>query len=86
MFLFIFGLFLHSNAWAQSTHAAKLIEGVKKEGRLVWYTSMAIDTSKPILDALLKEHPFVKAELVRAGAEQMVNRILNETRAGKWSL
>ena len=69
---------------AQSSSQSALIEGAKKEGKLVWYTSMAIDTSKPLLDAFLKEYPFIKAELVRAGEEQLMNRILSETRAGKW--
>lgn len=68
----------------QMPSQSALIEGAKKEGKLVWYTSMAIDTSKPLLDAFLKEYPFVKAELVRAGEEQLMNRILSETRAGKW--
>ena len=45
---------------------------------------MAIDTSKPLLDAFVKEYPFIKAELVRAGEEQLMNRVLSETRAGKW--
>src|SRR5690349_14583028 len=61
-----------------------LIEAAKKEGKLVWYTSMAIDTSKPLLDAFVKEYPFIKAELVRAGEEQLMNRVLSETRAGQW--
>ena len=61
-----------------------LVEGAKKEGKLVWYTSMAIDTSKPLLDAFVKEYPFIKAELVRAGEEQLMNRVLSETRAGQW--
>jgi len=61
-----------------------LIEGAKKEGKVVWYTSMAIDTSKPLLDAFLKEYPFIKADLVRAGEEQLTNRMLSETRAGQW--
>lgn len=80
-------LFLSSppSLQAQSDSKAKLIEGAKKEGRLVWYTSMAIDTSKPLLDEFLKEYPFIKTELVRAGEEQLTNRIVNETRAGKWS-
>ena len=52
---------------AQTPSQSALIEGAKKEGKLVWYTSMAIDTSKPLLDAFLKEYPFIKAELVRAG-------------------
>jgi iron(III) transport system substrate-binding protein len=45
---------------------------------------MAIDTSKPLLDAFLKEYPFIKADLVRAGEEQLTNRMLSETRAGQW--
>jgi len=61
-----------------------LIEAAKKEGKLVWYTSMAIDTSKLLLDAFVKEYPFIKAELVRAGEEQLMNRVLSETRAGQW--
>lgn len=75
---------LPARLYAQSTAQSSLIEGAKKEGKLVWYTSMAIDTSKPLLDAFLKEYPFIKAELVRAGEEQLMNRILSETRAGRW--
>lgn len=78
------GLFFSSSLHAQSTPPSALVEGAKKEGKLVWYTSMAIDTSKPLLDAFLKEYPFIKADLVRAGEEQLMNRIMSETRAGKW--
>ena len=70
---------------AQTQSQAALMEGAKKEGKLVWYTSMAVDTSKPLLDAYLKEYPFIKAELVRLGEEQLVNRILSEIRAGRWA-
>jgi iron(III) transport system substrate-binding protein len=69
---------------AQSNAESALIDGAKKEGKVVWYTSMAIDTSKPLLDAFIKEYPFIKADLVRAGEEQLTNRIMSETRAGKW--
>ena len=69
---------------AQVGAQSALIEGAKKEGKVVWYTSMAIDTSKPLLDAFLKEYPFIKADLVRAGEEQLMNRMLSETRAGQW--
>ncbi|HEX5019028.1 MAG TPA: hypothetical protein VFX54_00100, partial [Candidatus Binatia bacterium] len=76
-------ILLPARLYAQSNAHSSLIEGAKKEGKLVWYTSMAIDTSKPLLDAFLKEYPFIKAELVRAGEEQLMNRILSETRAGR---
>jgi iron(III) transport system substrate-binding protein len=62
-----------------------LVDGAKKEGKLTWYTSMAVDTSKPLLDAFVKEYPFIKPELVRLGEEQLVNRILSEIRAGRWA-
>ena len=71
--------------FAQSTQQAKLVEGARKEGAFVWYTSMAIDLSKPLLDAFVKEYPFIKGDLVRAGNEQLTNRVFNETRAGKWA-
>src|SRR6478672_1285325 len=88
LFLYLFNLIVLcclsvvANLHAQSQPA--LVEAAKKEGKLVWYTSMAIDTSKPLLDAFVKEYPFIKAELVRAGEEQLMNRILSETRAGQW--
>jgi iron(III) transport system substrate-binding protein len=78
------GFPLAGNLHAQTPAQSAIVEGAKKEGRLVWYTSMAIDTSKPLLDAFQKEYPFIKAELVRAGEEQLMNRILGETRAGRW--
>jgi iron(III) transport system substrate-binding protein len=80
-FLFPVLLLVARIAWGQP---ADLLQGAKKDGKLVWYTSMAIDTSKPLLDVFLKQYPFIQAELVRAGEEQLLNRILTEARAGKW--
>jgi iron(III) transport system substrate-binding protein len=82
--LIVGGLFISSLLYAQAPSPSALIEGAKKEGKVVWYTSMAIDTSKPLLDGFLKEYPFIKADLVRAGEEQLTNRMLSETRAGQW--
>ena len=84
LLIFVYGLSHTSLLHAQSAQHAALVEGAKKEGKLVWYTSMAIDTSKPLLDAFLREYPFIQPDLVRAGEEQLMNRILTETRAGKW--
>lgn len=71
-------------AFGQSEHTAKLIEGAKREGKLVWYTSMAVLESKPLLDAFTRRYPFVKVELFRAGGENLLNRIQTETRARSW--
>src|SRR5438874_8586616 len=70
------------SAWGQTDERAKLVEGAKKEGKLVWYTSANVTESKPLLDDFEKQHPFVKGEIFRASGEKTLNRIMTETRAG----
>jgi len=62
----------------------KLVEAAKKEGRLVWYTSTSVTESKPLLDDFEKLYPFIKGEIVRASGEKTLNRIMTESRAGRW--
>ena len=71
-------------AWGQSAHTSKLIEGAKREGNLVWYTTMNISDSKRLLDSFEKKYPFVKTHLSRSGGDRTVNKIMSETRAGRW--
>jgi len=59
-----------------------IIEGAKKERALVFYTTMDIQNSKPLLDAFNKKYPFIKADLVRLGGTAMVSRIMTEAQAG----
>jgi len=61
-----------------------LIDAAKKEGEVVWYTSMNVSDSRPLLDAFEKKYPFIKGKLFRASSEKTLNRILTETRAGEW--
>ncbi len=71
-------------AWGQTDDRAKLIEAVKKEGKLLWYTSTNVTESKPLLDDFEKQYPFIKGEIFRASGEKTLNRIFTETRAGRW--
>ena len=73
------------SAWGQADEKAKLIEGAKKEGKLIWYASTNVTESKPLLDDFEKQYPFIKGELFRASGEVILNRIIGETRAGKWN-
>ena len=68
--------------WTQSD--ARLVEAAKKEGKLVWYTSTNVSESKPLLDDFEKLYPFIKGEIVRASGEKTLNRIMTESRAGRW--
>jgi len=75
--------FAHPAA-GQSDHAAKLIAGAQKEGKLVWHTSMSLGDARALADAFKKKFPFANVEVVRAGGESTLNRLLSETRAGRW--
>ena len=60
-----------------------ILESARKEGRFMWYTSMNIPDSQPLLDAFMKKYPFIKAQVWRGSSEKVLNKIQTETRAGK---
>ena len=69
--------------WPQGSPDPKLIEGAKKEGEVVWYTTMTLDQSTEVINRFRKKYPFIKAaELFRTGGGPLLNKILTETRAG----
>jgi len=67
---------------AQADPQAKMIEGAKKEGEMVWYTTTTLDQSQPIIEAFQKKYPFIKGTLFRTGGGPMLNKVLTETRSG----
>ncbi|HEY6863375.1 MAG TPA: extracellular solute-binding protein [Burkholderiales bacterium] len=58
----------------------RLIEGAKKEGSVVLYTSLATTESVPLSQAFEKKYG-VKVELWRATSDKVVQRALTEARA-----
>ena len=65
------------------TGQAGLIEAAKKEGRVVCYAALNINDSNALLSRFEQKYPFIKTELLRAGSEQLLNRILTEDSAGR---
>jgi iron(III) transport system substrate-binding protein len=61
----------------------ELIRGARKEGQVVFWSSMRIDDSKSLAAGFEAKYPFVKVEIFRAGGEQIVNRAIAEHLAGK---
>ena len=61
----------------------KLIEGAKKEGRLIYWTTMTLSQSKQVVDAFHKKYPFIKPVLYRTGGGPLLNKVLTEHRAGR---
>ena len=78
----VFGQF----ALAQSPGQAGLIEGAKKEGKVTWYATLNINDSNALLSRFEQKYPFIKTELLRAGTEQLLNRIITEENAGRSAL
>src|SRR5262249_56034260 len=64
---------------ANSTSTAKLIEGAKKEGQAVWYTTTTLDQSQQVVQAFEKKYPFVKVTLFRPADWPLLNKILTDT-------
>src|SRR5262245_1230588 len=67
---------------AQSDHTAKLIEGAKKEGRLLWYTALNIQDSEMLTKRFEEKYPFIKTQTLRLGTFQLLTKIQTEARAG----
>jgi iron(III) transport system substrate-binding protein len=60
----------------------KLIDGAKREGELTIYTSAQTTDLGPVVEAYEKKYG-VKASIWRAGSEAVLNRALQEARAGR---
>lgn len=59
------------------------IDKAKKEGEVVWYTSMGVAENRLIAEAFEKKYSFLKVKAVRANNEQILERSVSEQRAGK---
>ena len=68
--------------WAQGSPNAKVIEGAKKEGEVVWYSTMTLDQSKQVVDRFQKLYPFINPNLFRTGGGPLLNKIMTEARGG----
>jgi iron(III) transport system substrate-binding protein len=74
-------LFTVTSLRAQSS--TPIVDGAKKEGRLVYYTVLSIPESRALVKAFEKKYPFIKAELFRLEGDKMRSKILTEARAGR---
>jgi iron(III) transport system substrate-binding protein len=63
----------------------RLVEGARREGTLVLYTSLAPSESVPLTQAFEKKHG-VKVQLWRSLSDQVAQRAISEARAGRFSM
>jgi iron(III) transport system substrate-binding protein len=79
-FALLIAFCLPAVAFSQSTDP-KIVEAAKKEGEIIWYTSMTYDQSQVLMQAFQTKYG-IKAVLIRLGGGAVMNRVLTETRAG----
>jgi iron(III) transport system substrate-binding protein len=58
-----------------------LYDGAKREGKLVWYTTLATDQNKQIAAAFEKKYPGVSVDTFRTGSSALAQRLLTEAKA-----
>ena len=63
---------------------AKTIAAAKKEGEVVWYTTLIVkQVVRPMVAAFEKKYPGIRVRYTRANATTTAVKIMNEARAGK---
>ena len=72
---------LSANAQTQS----EILNGAKKEGKVVYWTTMRATDAQALVDGFEAKYPFVKVENVRISGDQLIERAIAEYRAGNVS-
>lgn len=62
-----------------------LEEGAKKEGKLAFYTTGAMQYGvQALVDAFEKKYPYIKVEIWRSAADTLMSRVLEEYKSGRY--
>ena len=61
-----------------------LYEAAKKEGQVVWYTSLIVNQAvRPLVEAFNKKYPGVEVKYARGDSGPNAIKVINEARAGR---
>jgi len=58
------------------------LELAKKEGKVVWYTSLALPSAERLAKLFEAAHPGLKVEVHRTGSQRVIQRVMQELQAG----
>jgi iron(III) transport system substrate-binding protein len=64
-------------AHAQSPH----LEAAKKEGKVVWYTSLVLPSAEKVAKLFEAAYPGIKVEVHRTGSQRILQRVMQELQA-----
>jgi iron(III) transport system substrate-binding protein len=72
---------LLATAAGASAQDARL-EAARKEGKVVWYTSLALPSAEKVAKLFETAYPGLKVEVHRTGSERILSRVMQELQAG----
>src|SRR6266849_1501571 len=58
------------------------VEAAKKEGKVVWYTSLALPSAEKVAKLFETAYPGIKVEVHRTGSQRILQRVMQELQAG----
>jgi len=61
-----------------------VLEGARKEGKLVVYTSMTVDQAQKLNNVFSAKYPFIQIGMFRAVGERLLTKIMTEAQAGRY--
>jgi iron(III) transport system substrate-binding protein len=65
-----------------SAQDSAMVQAGKKEGKIVWYTSLALPSSTSIAHAFRTRYSGIEVEVHRTGSQRVLQRVMQEGTAG----
>ena len=78
-FLAVLGLLAAASGPAPAQDAR--LEAAKKEGKVVWYTSLALSSAEKVAKMFEAAYPGIKVEVHRTGSQRILQRVMQELQA-----
>ena len=75
--LILAGLFAGGPGLAQDAR----VEAARKEGKVVWYTSLALSSAEKVAKLFEAAYPGIKVEVQRTGSQRILQRLMQELQA-----
>ncbi len=76
----LFASFLVLSAFPAFAQDAR-VEAAKKEGKVVWYTSLALPSAEKVAKLFEAAYPGIKVEVHRTGSQRILQRVMQELQA-----
>ena len=65
-----------------SAQDAALVEAAKKEGKIVWYTSLVLPSAEKVAKLFEAAYPGIRVDVNRTGSQRILQKVLQEMQAG----